>query len=544
MYMMDYQLTLRNILHRNKLLFGKKEVFSRNPGGDFRYTYRDFATRVNRLANVLATLGVEQGDRVATLAWNNHRHLELYFAVPCYGAVLHTINLRLPKEHLIHVINHAEDKVIFVDEDLVPLLENIKDEIKTVRHFVVLSDSSQLTGNRLNPVHPYEELLASASEDYDFSGELDEHSPAAICYTSATTGDPKGVVYTHRALFLHSMSQCLADSLALSERDVVLPVVPMFHVNAWGMPFSAVWMGSKLVLPGRRLDPASLCSLFEQERVTVTAGVPVIWMGVAKLLEDGASYDLSSLRAMINGGSPLPRSLVTRLKALGVPIYHAYGMTETTPLVLASILKSNLDDLPEEEKNDLIARQGILMPGLEMKVVDEKGREIAYDGKQIGELLLRGPWIAGQYYRGDTFADGWLHTGDVVNVDEDGYVLIVDRIKDLIKSGGEWISSVDMENTIMAHPAVLEAAVIGIPSEKWQERPLACVVPRSKGPDACTDKDILDFLSTRVPKWWLPEDILIISEIPKTSTGKFSKKTLRDLFQQGQLKSIQCADEK
>jgi len=540
LYMMDYQLTLRSILQRNRLLFGKKEVFSRNQDGDWRYTYGDFYGRVCRLANALTLLGVEKADRVGTLAWNNHRHLELYFAVTCSGAVLHTINLRLPREHLIHVINHAEDKVIFVDQDLVPLLEGVAGEIRTVRHFVVLNDSGPPAPSCLAPVHAYEQLLQAAPEEYDFSDELEERSPAALCYTSATTGDPKGVVYTHRALFLHSMSECLKDSLAVSEQDVILPVVPMFHVNAWGIPFSAVWMGSKLVLPGRALDPRSICSLCEQEKVTVTAGVPSIWLGVAKLLEDGAPYDLSSLRAMVSGGAPLPRSLIDRLAARGVNVVHAYGMTETTPLVLASVLKSYLSGLPEEAKRDYTARQGIIVPGLEMKVVDGEGREIAHDGRQIGELLLRGPWIAGQYYReataGGAFAGGWLHTGDVVTVDEEGYVLIVDRTKDLIKSGGEWISSVDLENAIMAHPAVLEAAVIGIPDEKWQERPLACVVLKDKEQSAGGGQDILEFLKERVPKWWLPDRVVFLGEIPKTGTGKFSKKSLRDLFTKGVIK--------
>lgn len=540
MYMMDYPLTLRNMLYRNRLLFEKKEVFSRTLHKETRYTYKDFYVRVCRLANVLNELGVKRGDRVGTLAWNNHRHLELYFAVPCCGAVLHTINLRLPREHLIYVINHAEDKVIFVDEDLVHLLESIATEIKTVKHFVVMNDSPAVQISGLSPVHYYEELLAGADDRYDFPEDIDENLPAAMCYTSATTGKPKGVVYTHRALFLHSMSECLKDSLGVSERDVVMPVVPMFHVNAWGLPFSAVWMGAKLVLPGRRLDPQSLCALFQQEKVTVTAGVPTIWIGLAKLLESGVTYDLSSLRAVVSGGAPLPRALIEKLNSFGVPVVHAYGMTETTPLVLASVLKSYLDDVPEEMKYDYTAKQGIIMPGLEMKVVDENGREIARDGKQMGELLLRGPWIAGEYYREqeggkDAFAGGWLHTGDVVTMDEEGYVLIVDRKKDLIKSGGEWISSVELENNIMAHPAVMEAAVIAIPDEKWQERPLACVVLKDHAQGKCTGQDILNFLRDRVPKWWLPDEVVIVREIPKTSTGKFSKRQLRELYRQGKL---------
>lgn len=538
MYMMHYPLTLRNMLYRNRLLFEKKEVYSRTFSKENRYTYRDFYARVCRLANVLREMGVKKGDRVGTLAWNNHRHLELYFAVPCSGAVLHTINLRLPREHLIHVINHAEDKVLFVDEDLVPLLEPIAAEINSVKHFVVMSDAPSIAVQALSPVHSYEQLLLEADEQFDFPTDIDENSPAAMCYTSATTGKPKGVVYTHRALFLHSMSECLSDSLALSEKDVVTPVVPMFHVNAWGLPFSAVWMGAKLVLPGRHLDPRSLCTLFQQERVTVTAGVPSIWIGVAGLLESGAVFDLSSLRAVVSGGAPLPRALVEKLNSYGVPVVHAYGMTETTPLVLASVLKSYLVDVPAEVKYDYAVKQGILMPGLEMQVVDENGREIKHDGKQMGELLLRGPWIAGEYFKeesGGAFADGWLHTGDVVTVDEEGYVLIVDRTKDLIKSGGEWISSVELENNIMAHPDVLEAAVIAVPNEKWQERPLACVVLKDHASGKCTEQDILDFLKGRVARWWLPDEVVFVREIPKTGTGKFSKRQLREQYQQGKL---------
>lgn len=537
--MMEYPLTLKNLLIRNQMLFSKKEVFSRNLTGDFRYTYKDFSQRVCRLANVLAELGVKQGDRVGTLAWNTHRHLELYFAIPCSGAVMHTLNLRLPREHLSYIINHAEDKVIFVDEDLVPLLEAVKDEIKTVKHFVVLDDSGKMPETSLNPVYSYEKLLAGADTGYDFP-DLDEWSPAAMCYTSATTGNPKGVVYTHRGLFLHSMAATNVDTLAISERDVLMPVVPMFHANAWGTPFAAAWMGSKLVLPGKKLDPKSLCELIEQERVTLALGVPTIWLGIAQLLESGAKYDMSSLRGLVSGGAPIPAALIEKLDKMGVPVIHAYGMTETTPIVLASVFKSYMEELPQQEKYKIAARQGILVPGLEMKVVDDSGQEIAWDGKQMGELLLRGPWIAKEYYKEpdrskEAFTDGWLRTGDIVNIDKEGYVLIMDRTKDLIKSGGEWISSVDLENTIMAHPAVVEAAVIAMPHEKWQERPLACVVLKESEKGKVTKEDIINFLRDKVAKWWLPDKIVFLDEVPKTSVGKFSKKKLRELYKEGKL---------
>lgn len=538
--MMNYQLNLKNLLLRNRMLFGKKEVVSRNLSGDFRYTYREFQDRVCKLANVLKQLDVRPGDKVGSLAWNTHRHLELYFAVPCYGAVLHTLNLRLSAEHLRYIINHAGDTVIFVDEDLVPLLDRIKGDLKTVRHFVVLDDTGKKPDTTLAPLHAYEELLAAASDHYDFP-DLDEWSPAAMCYTSATTGNPKGVVYTHRGLFLHSMALLCGDSLGLCERDVLLPVVPMFHVNAWGTPFAAVWTGSKIVMPGRRLDPQNLCQLMEQEKVTVSPGVPTVWFGIASYLEGGGQHDLSSLRALVSGGAPLPRSLIERLDKLNIPVLHAYGMTETTPLSLACTIKSYMEEeLTPEARYELSTRQGLLVPGLEMKIVGEGGREIAWDGKQVGELLLRGPWIAGEYYREpdksrETFRDGWLHTGDIVNVDEEGFVLIVDRAKDLIKSGGEWISSVDLENIIMSHPAVVEAAVIAIPHEKWQERPLACVVLKEEQKGKVTAEEIIDFLRDKVAKWWLPDKIYFLDEVPKTSTGKFFKKKLRELYKQGQL---------
>ncbi|MTI86034.1 MAG: long-chain fatty acid--CoA ligase [Firmicutes bacterium] len=537
--MMEYPLTLKNLLMRNRQLFGKKEVVSRNLTGDFRYTYKDFYHRVCRLANVLASLDIKQGDKVATLAWNTHRHLELYFAIPCYGAVLHTLNLRLSREHLAYIINHAEDKVIFVDEDLVPLLESVQDQISTVKHFIVLDDTRKIPETGLKPVSSYEQSVAKAPDHYDFP-DIDEWSPAAMCYTSATTGNPKGVVYTHRGLFMHAMALTNVDSLGLSEKDILMPVVPMFHVNAWGTPFAAVWVGSTLVMPGKRLDPQSLCQLIEQEKVTASPGVPTIWMGIAQLLESGAQYQLKSLRALVSGGAPLPEALIKRLDKYNIPVMHAYGMTETTPLVLVSNPKSYMNSLSVEEKYRLGSRQGLLVPGLEMKVIGENGQEVPWDGKQIGELWLRGPWIAKEYYKEpetsrETFVDGWMRTGDIVNVDEEGYVLIVDRAKDLIKSGGEWISSVDLENTIMAHTAVVETAVIAIPHEKWQERPLACVVLKESEIGKVSKQDILDFLRERVAKWWIPDEIIFVNQIPKTSTGKFSKRIIREMYRNREL---------
>ncbi len=534
--MMKYSLSIRTLLERPNNLFPHKEIYSKTRTGDFRYTYRDFYRRVCRLANVLRELGVKRGDRVGTLAWNHHRHLELYMAVPCCGAVLNTLNLRLFEDQLAYVINHANDRVVFVDDDLLPLLERIRDKIGCVEKYVVISDGSEIPKTGLSPVASYERLMQKADESFRFPDDIDEWSPAAMCYTTATTGDPKGVAYTHRSVYLHSLTLGLADTLGLSERDVVMPVVPMFHVNAWGLPFAAACLGAKQVLPREKLDGESLCRLIEEERVTVTGGVPTLLAGMYQHLESGRKCDLSSLRKVVVGGSAVARSHIEGFrKKYGITLTHGYGMTETSPVVLLSNLKSHMNEWPEEDIVRVLAKQGILMPGLEMKIVNEKGIEVKHDGKEVGEILLRGPWIAGEYYNApdktqETMGDGWLHTGDIANMDEEGYVQIVDRTKDLIKSGGEWISSVDLENTLMGHPDILEAAVVAIPHEKWQERPLAIVVPVEPKKGKLTEDEVLDFLRDKVAKWWLPDKVIFIDEIPKTSVGKFDKKVLRQKY--------------
>jgi len=534
--MMKYSLSLRNILERPRDLFPEKEIYSKTREGEFRYNYRSYHARVRRLANALSRLGVERGDHVGTLAWNHHRHLELYMAVPCYGAVLNTINLRLFKDQIAFVINHANDKVVFVDDDILPILEPIADKLRNVRHFVVMTDEKELPKTSLSPVSSYERLMDEADETYEFPEDIDEWSPAAMCYTTATTGDPKGVAYTHRAIYLHSLTLGLADTLGVGERDVVMPVVPMFHVNAWGLPYSAIWFGSKLVLPRERLDGASLCRLIEQERVTITGGVPTLLRGIYQHLEDGGGEDLGSLRKLLGGGSAVPRSLIRGFQEkYGVPFTNSYGMTETCPVVVTASPKSHMDAWPREKVLDVLVRQGTLMPGLEMRILNDKGEEIKRDGKDVGEITLRGPWVAAEYYNdpdrtGQTMIDGWLRTGDIASIDSEGYIRIVDRTKDLIKSGGEWISSVDLENTIMGHPDVLEAAVVAMPHEKWQERPLAVVVPKKNTGDELTEKDVLDYLRGRVAKWWLPDKVVFAEQIPKTSVGKIDKKALRREF--------------
>lgn len=522
------------MIERAEKYFPKKQVVSRTASGIHRFTYKEIGERTRRLADSLRKLGVEKGDRVGTLAWNHHRHLEAYFAIPCIGSVLHTINIRLSPQHISFIINHAEDKVLLVDPDIIPLLEKCSAELKTVKAYVIMTDEKELPETTLSPVYHYETLLAEADPKFTYPKDIDENDPAGMCYTSATTGNPKGVVYSHRGIFLHSMALGLADSAAISEKDIALPVVPMFHANAWGMPFSAVWFGTSLVLPGPYFTPKLLAEFIEQERVTITAGVPTIWLGLLKELDEG-SYDLSSLRGVLCGGSAAPKGMIKAFEQRhNVPFMHAYGMTETSPLVVISTLKSYQEDLDYEERLEIRAKQGVLVPGLDIKIVGKDG-EVAWDGKEMGELCIKGPWIASEYYKDerthDAFRDGWLHTGDVVTIDEEGFVKIVDRTKDLIKSGGEWISSVDLENALMAHEAVFEAAVVAVPHEQWQERPVACVVLKEAYQSKVTKEELMEFLKPQFAKWWLPDDILFLEEIPKTSVGKFLKMSLRDQVQ-------------
>jgi fatty-acyl-CoA synthase len=532
--MMQTPLTMTQMMERAERYFPKKTVVSRTAAGIHRFTYKQIAERTRKLADSLAKLGITKGDRVGTLAWNHHRHLEAYFAIPCMDAVLHTINIRLSPQHISYIINHAEDKVLLVDPDIIPLLEKCSSELKTVQAYIIMTDENELPETTLSPVYHYETLLADANSNFEFPSDIDENAPAGMCYTSATTGNPKGVVYSHRGIVLHSMALGLADAAAISEKDIAMPIVPMFHANAWGMPFAAVWFGTSLVLPGPNFTPKFIAELIEKERVTITAGVPTIWLGLLKELDEGF-YDMSSLRGVLCGGSAAPKGMIKAYEQRHkIPFMHAYGMTETSPLAIFSSMKSYQEDLDIEEKLNLRAKQGILVPGLDMKIVGVNG-EVAWDGNEMGELLLRGPWIASEYYKDertvDAFIDGWLYTGDVATIDEEGFVKIVDRTKDLIKSGGEWISSVDLENALMAHEAVFEAAVVAVPHEQWQERPVGCVVLKDAYLDKVTKEELLDFLKPQFAKWWIPDDIVFLKEIPKTSVGKFLKMALRDQVQ-------------
>ncbi|GGP07168.1 long-chain fatty acid--CoA ligase [Oceanobacillus neutriphilus] len=527
--MMQTQLNLTTMVRHAEKYFPDKTVISRTLGGVQTIPYRKITERIHRLAGVLKDLGVEKGDKVGTIAWNHHRHLEAYFAIPTMGAVLHTINIRVSPDDLAYIINHAEDKILLVDEDLFPLIERVKDQIADVEKIIVMTDKDVLPETSLTNVASYEALLEDADSGTELCEDIDENDMAGLCYTSGTTGRPKGVAYSHRGIYLHSLALGLKDTVGLSEEDIAMPVVPMFHVNAWGMPFAALWFGTTQVLPGPMPTPQILAELMEEHKVTMAAGVPTIWLGFLQALENG-NYDTSSLRCILCGGSAAPKGMIRAFESkYKIPFVHAYGMTETSPIVTLARLKSYQQELDEEERLELRSRQGMVVPGIEIKGINENG-EIPYDGETIGELLVKGPWIADSYYKNDrsedSFRDGWLHTGDVINIDEEGSVKIVDRTKDMIKSGGEWISSVDIENALMAHEAVYEASVIAVPDPKWQERPVACVVLKEK--ETLTEEDVKQFLEPQFAKFWIPDRVLFMEEIPKTSVGKFLKRALRD----------------
>ena len=540
--MMDTPLLLRTFLLRTAKYFPKKEIVSVFPEGTHRLTYAAYYKRVCQLAHALKSLGIKRGDRVASIALNDHRHLELYFGVPCYGAVLHTANFRLPQNHLVYILNHAEDQVIFVEEDLLMFVELVKDQLKTVKHIVVLSHTGKKPTSGIPNLIMYDELISQFPESYDFPEDLSEWDPAMMCYTSATTGDPKGVVYSQRALILHTYAVGL--TLGASEADCILHIVPMFHANAWCAPFAALILGCKQVLPGREVvNMEKLCRIIAEEKVTFTAGVPTIWMLLHDYLEKGGWHDFSSLKTIASGGAAVPRQLMVDLnEKYNFPIRQAYGSTETTPLATAAIPKSYMKDWPAEKLYDIKSSAGLIAVGLDMKIVNDAGQEVKMDGKEWGEIWLRGPWIANEYYKDperskETFGDGWFHTGDIGTLDEEGYVRLVDRKKDLVKSAGEWISSVDLENLIMSHPKVMEAAIIGVPHPKWQERPLACIVT-SPGQKVTID-ELKDFLKDKVKaSWWIPDEFIFLAEIPKTSVMKFNKRELRRLYSEGKLKSL------
>jgi fatty-acyl-CoA synthase len=528
--MMDFPLTLTHFLDRAGSFFPKSEVVSRRPDGSLhRYTYADFHRRAARLAGALARLGVKDGDRVATLCWNHNAHLEAYFAIPCMGAVLHTLNLRLHPREIAHIARHAEDSVLIVDRSLLPLYEKFAGETPGIRHVIVVPDDGPTPAGKLD----YEKLLAAEPDRFVWP-RLDEDQGAMICYTSGTTGKPKGVLYSHRSSTLHTLVACMRDTLGISGADAVLPVVPMFHANAWGIPFAAVATGAKLVFPGPKLDPTSLLDLLSGEKVTLAAGVPTIWLGILALLDaNKGRWDLSALRATAIGGSAAPPAMIEGFrKRHGLTVIHAWGMTETSPVGTLALVRHALRDVDDARRLEIESGQGYPVPFVEHRHVGPDGKPLRWDGATMGELEVRGPWIAASYI-GDAdpskfTADGWFKTGDIVLIDAEGYMRITDRAKDVIKSGGEWISSVDLENALMSHPAVLEAAVFAARHPRWDERPVAAIVLK-EGQKATKD-ELRAHLAPRVAKLWQPDEYLFLSKIPRTSTGKFLKTRLREEY--------------
>jgi fatty-acyl-CoA synthase len=513
--MMDRPLLVKQIAERAETIFGRREVVARTQEGFERSTYSQVVERARRLASALTELGVEPGDRVASFAWNSLRHLELYLAVPSMGAVLHTLNVRLFEDDLHYITTHADDRLVFVDSSLAAAMPSFE----ATEREVLMPDGPGAREGALD----YEELIAAGDPSFEFP-DFHEDTAAAMCYTSGTTGRPKGVLYSHRSIVLHTLGAGLPDSMGIREADSAMPVVPMFHAMAWGIPYVATMVGARLVLPGPDLSPGGLADLIAAEGVTWTAGVPTIWNGI---LELDPAPDLSSLRELKAGGSAVPEALIRGFgERFGVPLVQGWGMTETSPLAATSRLPGDAE-LSDDEAYALRAAQGRVLPLIDFRIDADRG----------GELQVRGPWIARAYYEDPGGAekftdDGWLRTGDVAEVERGGYIRLVDRTKDLVKSGGEWISSVELENEVMAHPDVVEAAVIAVPDERWGERPCACVVRR---PGSELDADgIRDHLASRVPKWWIPERIEFVDEVPKTSVGKFDKKVLRARFAEAQ----------
>ncbi len=536
--MVDYPLTIDRILEHANRIYPHKQIATKLPDGTLhRYTYADLYRRVKQLANVLGSLGVKPGDRVGTFAWNTYQHLELYYAIPCSGAVCHPLNIRLFPEQLAYIINHAEDRVIFVDATLLPAFEQVADLVDCVEH-VVLFNAGEDQKTDLPNISLYETWMAGADDAYEWA-VTDENRAMGLCYTSGTTGNPKGALFSHRSMVLHTFGGNQANAIGLVETDVVLPVVPQFHAMAWGLPYACALAGTDIVMPGPHLKPDALALLIATERVTLAGGVPTVWTELYQELKVH-SRDISCIRTLLVGGSAMPRTLIEAYeKELGVSVLHAWGMTELSPLGTVSRLQSNHRDLPDSEKWDVKAKQGNAAAGVEMRIVDEAGDEVPWDGETVGEVQVRGAWVVKGYYKLNSdpehfTPDGWFRTGDVGAIDKYGYLTLTDRTKDLIKSGGEWISSVELENALMAHAGVVEAAAIAIPDERWGERPLAVVVLT---PDTgeVTVEALREYLALKVTRFWLPDHIVFVEEIPKTSVGKFDKKIIRQQYAEGRL---------
>ena len=529
--MMDRPLLISGIIEHAAAQFGNVEVVSRETHGPlFRYTYADCAVRSRQLANALKALGLGPGSAVGSIAWNNHRHLEAYFAVSGSGMVMHTCNPRLQAQQLIYIINHAEDEVVLFDTTFAPLVKGIAAHCPKVRAWVCLSDGDNTVAvDGVANILCYEDLIAAHDDRFDWP-DFDERTGAALCYTSGTTGHPKGVLYSHRAIVINALSGCLPGVMSLSPKDTVLPVVPMFHINAWCIPYGAPIAGTRLVLPGPRLDGASLYELMEGERVTVSAGVPIIWLGLLQHVQQNG-LRFSTMKRTTVGGSAMPAALIAKFADdYGVEVRHGWGMTETTAVATIGCLTPENELLPPAEQHAIVAKQGKSLFGVEIKVVDETGATLPRDGSSQGELMVRGQWIVSGYYKGESspLVDGWFPTGDIATIEPGGIMQIRDRTKDVIKTGGEWISSIDLENAAMGHPDVAMAAVIGVKHPKWEERPLLFIVRR---PGKSLEKDeILSFLSERVAKWWVPDDVVFVESLPVGGTGKVQKSELRKQY--------------
>ncbi|MBI2959127.1 MAG: fatty-acid--CoA ligase [Betaproteobacteria bacterium] len=541
--MMDQPLLISALFEHAARCHGDTEIVSRTiegpaadgSGGMHRYTYAQSEVRAKKLAQALSRLGVREGERIGTFAWNGYRHFELYYGVSGMGAVIHTVNPRLFPEQLTYIVNHAEDAYVFFDLTFASLIEQLAPACKGVKAWVAMTDPGHMPGNSIPNLLCYEELLGAEDGRYDWP-RLDENSASGLCYSSGTTGHPKGVLFAHRSTVLHAYGASLPDVFNCSARSVMLPVVPMFHVNAWGVPYMATLNGAKLVLPGAALDGRSLYELFDAEGVTTTAGVPTVWLGLLAYMREN-KLKFSTLKTAIVGGSACPPAMIAEFRDdYGVACQHAWGMTEMSPLGTVCTLKGKHLALPREKQFEVQVKQGRPIYGVQMKIVDGEGRELPRDGKAFGDLMVRGPWVLGEYFKGeggDPLREGWFPTGDVASIDPDGYMQITDRSKDVIKSGGEWISSIELENIAVAHPGITEAAVIGVPHPKWDERPL--VVAVKKAGTAVTREELLAYYQGKVAKWWIPDDVVFVGDLPHTATGKLLKSELRKTFRDHRL---------
>jgi fatty-acyl-CoA synthase len=527
--MMDMPLAISDLIRHAERHHGAGEIVSKTveDGSLHRYTYREAHRRARKLANALGKLGVAMHDRVATLAWNSFRHFEIYYAVAGSGAVIHTINPRLFPDQIAYIANHAQDQVVFFDLTFAPLVEKLAPQLASVKQFVAMTDSAHRPKSAIRDLLCYEDLIGEASDRFEWPS-FDERTAACLCYTSGTTGNPKGALYSHRSTILHAYAAALPDALNVSARDVILPVVPMFHVNAWGMPYSCALTGAKLVFPGQHLDGKSLHQLFEAEEVTMSAGVPTVWLGLLNYMKE-QKLRFSTLKRVVIGGSACPPAMIRSFQEeFGVEVLHAWGMTEMSPLGTVATFKRKHMKEGKEERYALQNKQGRAIYGVDLRLVGEDGTDLPWDGAAIGDLHVRGPWVIKGYFKGeggDPLRGGWFPTGDVVNIDPEGFIQITDRSKDVIKSGGEWISSIELENIAIAHPAIAEAAVIGVKHPKWDERPI--VVAVKKPGQEVSREELLKFYEGKVAKWWMPEDVVFVAELPHTATGKLSKLTLR-----------------